>query len=425
MKAVILIILSLSWLSACRKDEDVVVDASGVATRLPHLWGALISNNGALSWVVTNALVIYNDKNVIVGGNKDDRRQLISLDSQTGKINWAWSDLLSLLSAPTYLDPIAVDEGKYHLHQNKWVFMSGSSTYCIDLDKGITFWKHKIKLDRFDDCGGIDNSFFNSGSSEESISVGQQLYAGQVVGKTLEVPVLRPVYDRVDIDPSGQLNGRIRKILPLVVSKDTLLAILFSDPAKMGNRFPTNMGLYNLSQRKWVYERTPLNGSYPNSNVSWAKLYNGKVYHTSTRSMLCHDVMTGKEIWSANFDQGFASSGFTIQEGKIFANNGDRYTYCLNPETGRQIWKEESSGSASPISYLNGVLYFMGGGDGRLHAIDANTGKHLWRLRSPDVDKNSGAFFYGTCVAVPGQGGKKGRVVATTGLNAYGYEAIR
>ena len=141
--------------------------------------------------------------------------------------------------------------------------------------------------------------------------------------------------------------------------------------------------------------------------------------------MSCHDLITGREMWTVNFSEGFVFSGFTIQEGRIFANNGDRFTYCLNPETGRQIWKEESSGSASPISYLNGVLYFMGGGDGRLHAIDANTGKHLWRLRSPDVDKNSGAWFYGICVAVPGQGGKKGRIVATTGLNAYGYEAIR
>ena len=99
--------------------------------------------------------------------------------------------------------------------------------------------------------------------------------------------------------------------------------------------------------------------------------------------------------------------------------------YCLDPATGRQIWKEKSSGTSSPISYLNGVVYFLGGGDGKLHAIDANTGQHLWRLNSPDKAKDSGAFFYGVCVAVPGSGGSKGRVVAMTGLGAYGYEAIR
>ncbi|WP_375445008.1 PQQ-binding-like beta-propeller repeat protein [uncultured Fibrella sp.] len=239
------------------------------------------------------------------------------------------------------------------------------------------------------------------------------------------VYVVMPTYDYTDADQQSVFKGMIGETLPFKKDGEILVTVLYNDPAKSGSRYSTAMGLYNYTQRKWVYERVTLNGSYPNSNVSWAKLYNGKVYHTSTRSMQCNDVMTGKLLWSVNFDQGFGSSGFIIQDGKIFGNNDNRYTYCLDPETGAQLWKEESSGSASPISYLNGVLYFMGGGDGRLHAIDAATGKHLWRLRSPDVDKNSGAYFYGTCVAVPGQGGSKGRIVATTGLNAYGYEAIR
>ena len=377
-----------------------------------------------MSWVSTNSLLVFNEKNVVVGGNKDNKRQLIGLDSETGKVIWTWSDLLGLLSNPTYPDPIATDEGKYHFYQNEWLFLLGSSTYCIDLDKGTTFWKHKINLSRFDDCSGIDNFFFNSGATDQ-VNLGQQLYVGQIVGNSMERPVVRPVYDLVDIDPTSPSKGRIKKIVPFVVKDDTLLALLFSDPAKTNARFQTAMGLYNFTKRQWVYERVVLNGPSQFANVTWANLRDGKAYHTSDRSMQCNDVITGEEIWRTNFDQGFGSSGFIIQAGKIFANNDNRYTYCLDPETGRQIWKEESSGSASPISYLNGVLYFMGGGDGRLHAIDANTGKHLWRLRSPDVDKNSGAFFYGTCVAVPGQGGNKGRIVATTGLNACGYEAIR
>ena len=412
------------WQGACRHEEDVITDANGVATKLPHLWGTSISNSGELSWDVTNSLIVFNNKNVIVGGNKDNKRQLISIDSETGKTTWIWSDLLGLLSNPTYPDPIAVEENKYHLYQNKWVFLLGSSTYCIDIDAGTTFWKHKIKLDRFGNCGGIGNLYFNSGKAYEDNS-GEELYVGKIVGDPIEKPLIKPTYDYVGEDKSSLSKGYINRAVPFVDKGDTLVAVLFVDPAKANRQYQTAMGLYNYTRRRWVYERAVLNSPDQFSNVNWAKLHNGRIYHTSGRSMHCNDVMTGKEIWRASFSQGFVSSGFVIVDGKIFANNGDRFTYCLNPETGRQIWKEESSGSASPISYLNGVLYFMGGGDGRLHAIDANTGKHLWRLRSPDVDKNSGAFFYGTCVAVPGQGGKKGRVVATTGLNAYGYEAIR
>ena len=424
MKALTVFGLLMIWLGACRQNEETIIDANGVAAKLPHMWKTSISNNGKLAEVVSEAKIVVNSQFVIVGGNRDNTRQLISIDSESGKAVWAWSDLLGLRSDPTYPDPVSVDEDKYHVYQNKWVFQLGSSTYCVNVESGSTFWKHKVNLNRFDNCSGIGNMFFNSGSNNE-LNLGQQLYVGQIVGNSIEQPVVRPVYDFTEVDESSPLTGLIWRILPFEQNSEIMLAILFSDPPKTGRRYPTAMGLYNFTQRKWVYERATLNGSYPDSNVSWAKLHNGKVYHTSTRSMQCHDLMTGKEIWSVSFSQGFALSGFIVQDGKIFANNGDRFTYCLNPETGRQIWKEESSGSASPISYLNGVLYFMGGGDGRLHAIDANTGKHLWRLRSPDVDKNSGAFFYGICVAVPGQGGKKGRIVATTGLNAYGYEAIR
>ena len=422
MKAIILILFLL--FAGCKQEEDIVRDANGVVTKLSHTWDRSISNNGQLAEIVNKTQIVYDQRNILVGMNKDGKSMLGSLNNDTGTLNWVWDGMVASINNPTFVDQLSIGEEKYHVYDNKLVFIWGANTYCVNLSTGKTQWLNQLQISRFPRCSGYNGLYFY-GSPTKNYLEGESLWAGSMSGGVSDEFIVYPAYDFLDADKSSPYQGGISEILPFEQGGNLLLAVLFGDPGKTNNRFPTNMGLYNLSQRKWVYERTPLNGSYPNSNVSWAKLYNGKVYHTSTRSMLCHDVMTGKEIWSANFDQGFASSGFTIQEGKIFANNGDRYTYCLNPETGRQIWKEESSGSASPISYLNGVLYFMGGGDGRLHAIDANTGKHLWRLRSPDVDKNSGAFFYGTCVAVPGQGGKKGRVVATTGLNAYGYEAIR
>ena len=420
----VITLISFLLFVGCKQEEDIVRDANGVVTGLSQTWGKSISNNGKLAEVVNTTQIIYDQKNVLVGVNKDGKIALGSLNSNTGQLNWTWEDMVGSKSNPTFLDQISIGEDKYHVFENKLVFVWGSNTYCINLTTGKTQWLNRFLAGRFPRCSGYANSYFY-GAPTKNYYEGESLWTGSMSGQVPDEFIVRPSYDFLNVDMNSPYQGGIGEVLPFDQGGDLLLVVLFGDPGKTSNLYQTAMGLYNYTKRQWVYERATLNGSYPNSNVSWAKLYNGKVYHTSTRSMLCHDVMTGKEIWSVNFDQGFALSGFTIQDGKIFANNGDRYTYCLNPETGRQIWKEESSGSASPISYLNGVLYFMGGGDGRLHAIDANTGKHLWRLRSPDVDKNSGAFFYGTCVAVPGQGGKKGRVVATTGLNAYGYEAIR
>lgn len=410
-------------LAACSK-EETLVDANGVVTKLPTLWSTSISNNGELAAVVARSTLVYNNENVLIGANRDNKRFLYSLNSSNGEAKWAWGDLLSQLTNPTYTDPLTIGEDQYYVYKKELSFIDGGNTYLLDLLTGKTVTRNQVTLSRGTQCSGFNNLLFTSGSVRDS-GQPEGMYVTDLSAVSDPVFVIMPTYDRNDADEQSVFKGMINETLPFEKSGDILVAVLFNDPAKTGNRYATAMGLFNYTQRKWVYERVSLNGSYPNSNVSWAKLYNGKVYHTSTRSMQCNDVMTGEEIWRVNFDQGFGSSGFVIQAGKIFANNDNRYTYCLDPESGRQIWKEESSGSASPISYLNGVLYFMGGGDGRLHAIDATTGKHLWRLRSPDVDKNSGAFFYGTCVAVPGQGGNKGRIVATTGLNAYGYEAIR
>jgi outer membrane protein assembly factor BamB len=73
--------------------------------------------------------------------------------------------------------------------------------------------------------------------------------------------------------------------------------------------------------------------------------------------------------------------------------------------------------------YMNGVVYYSGGGDGHLHAVDVQTGKHIWRLDSPE--KSSSAFFYAAVAGIPGKDGKKGTILAHTGLHVLAYEAAR
>ena len=68
----------------------------------------------------------------------------------------------------------------------------------------------------------------------------------------------------------------------------------------------------------------------------------------------------------------------------------------------------------------------MGGGDGLLHAVEVATGKHLWRLQSPDQKGNRGAFFKRDVRVVPAEGeGEKGKVLVSSYLSAFCYEAAR
>lgn len=400
------------------------MDSSGVVIKVPTLWKAAISNNGELAQVVVSGPISYDNGNVVVGANKSNQHALISLTVQNGTKNWEWNDLLSLVQDPTYKDPFYFRNGTSYLYHNLLYFPFATSSYCVNLSSGVTHWKHKTNLARFGVSGGIGNLYFCSGGTY-GLGDNERLYVGNITADALESYLLTPTYNTIP-NPFFNGFGMIRSILPFTVQSDTLINILFTDPNPDTRlRSYSVSSLYNLSKRQWIYERKVMNPSLETGSITTSLLFDAKLYYASGLGLHCNDLMTGEPIWSVPFSEGFGFSGFIIADNKLIANCEDTYTYCLDPTTGRQLWKEKSAGTCTPISYLNGIAYFSGGGDGKLHAIDATTGKHLWKLASPDLSVNSGAWFYGVCVAMPGKDGGKGRVVATTGLNAYGYEAIR
>jgi len=98
----------------------------------------------------------------------------------------------------------------------------------------------------------------------------------------------------------------------------------------------------------------------------------------------------------------------------------------LNPVNGDIIWKTFSSGTNSEISYLNGVVYFVGGSTGKLHAIDINTGKTVWKIDAAKLGEPNGSSFRTSAVYVfPSEGDQKAKVIAFSYLNAYCFEAYK
>ncbi len=411
-------------LTSCHKEEDTILDAAGVAVKLPQQWKVSISDDGELAEVIVEAPVVHSLSQALVGGNLKKQRSIISIDAFSGKLIWQWQDLLTLAINPTIADPINFYAGDYYLYNGKFFFPFRTNAYTVNLTDGWTAQKYQSAFYRNVVAGGIGNLYLTSGRPYGDLQTSPEaLYMGDLSVAKPETQLLVPKYSQV---AKMWFNGygAIRAITPFVAQGDTLINLLCYD--RVLDQEPlqhrTFSALYNLSKRTWVYDRAVLNEG--GTEGAWSATLHGQyMYFSSIRELYCFEVITGRRIWTIPFSQSFSS--LLIAEGKLYGNNEDRFTYCLDPATGRQLWKEQSAGTSTPLTYLNGVLYFLGGGDGKLHAIDANTGKHLWRVESPDLKQNSGAWFYGICVAVPGQGGSKGRIVATTGLNAYGYEAIR
>ena len=191
--------------------------------------------------------------------------------------------------------------------------------------------------------------------------------------------------------------------------------------------FQTYLGLYNYETNEWVYEKKVMN--QPNLNgvvLAPPVIYQGKFYANIGHQLVCHDIATGNQVWIKDFPQDFMFSGFIIEDDKIIANNEDTFTYCLNPENGNLIWKTESSGTSGRMSYLNGIVYFVGGSTGKLHAIDVSTGKHVWKIDVGNLGESSTSNFKTNAVYVfQAENGNPAKVIALSHLNAYSFEAYQ
>jgi outer membrane protein assembly factor BamB len=134
-------------------------------------------------------------------------------------------------------------------------------------------------------------------------------------------------------------------------------------------------------------------------------------------------LSSGERVWKREFEQDFMFSGFIIEDGMLIANCEDTYTYRLDPSTGATIWRTKGAGTCSRMSYLNGVVYFVGGSTGYLHAVDAASGRVLWRIDGRRL--GGGPFTTNAVYCVPGEGGARGRVIALTNRYAYCFEAAQ
>ncbi len=416
------------YFSGCDKEENKILDSNGVAIKLPQLWKSSIATNNQIVNVVVATPTIYQESMVLIGADKDSKRSIQSLNAKDGIVNWEWSDLLSLISDPSYKDPIILYAEGIHIYNGRLFFNYSTSSYCIDIITGQTVWKYKTPdRSRFSINGGIDNTYFTAGSTYEPVGE-EKIYYGSMESSNEEQLLLEPEFTRVD-KPAGSTLGRITDITPFKNDGVTYLAFGIENPYTdfttkegMGS---TELNLYNTTQSKYEYKKVVVN---PNRETRWVGdlFYQApNLYFQTSHYIHGVDAMSGTELWRTFIGSAPLTSSMILADNKLYSACEDRFLYCVDITTGRLLWKEQNTGTCSELSYLNGVVYYLGGGDGLLHAVDANTGKHLWKVSSPDLKVNSGAWFYGVCVAVPGKNGSKGVVVATTGLHAYGYEAIR
>ncbi len=348
------------------------------------------------------------------------------IDIDTGNELWEWHDPI---------DNRSFDATKYYVYDNYFVWDEGRELYCVDLLTGNTVWKKRFEAGNdplLKEVNGIGTDFFVLAGFPYP---GNKTYPQSVrIYKTsvTDGPVLAEI---MEIAPGNYVNNDGVATYGWEVAAfrsntgDTLIFTDTTDPVSEIANGQTKISLYNLTRQKWVYNRKAIKGVYSGS-VDKPKLHKGIVYMAMSPYIVAVNLMTGELVWKWYRERaGYGTSGFIlVPEKNLIVFNAEAsgtILYALDMATGNIVWREPSSGTSSRLQYLNGVIYFVGGGDGLLHAVDVDTGRHLWKIRSPDEAVNSNAWFARYCAAFPGQNGQKGRIVVTSGLNAFAYEAVR
>lgn len=424
MKTICTLLISSFLLAAsCSKEKtpDVQTDENGVVIAKPILWktyrhaSAVVVNN------YTDYPIYYSGNIVIHTTNGDNSRRLTMLNSDNGEIIWHWDDHVFPQSTARFID-ISYYFQKDHL----LTWQLGGRSYCVNLNNGSTHWKHRRDKSYNVRITGFGNTYFIFGDSEssyheytESVAYKGDLQTGDIseyIIPNFSISVVAP----------GNRIGDVTDINPYSANGVQYLAVVWQEPTNAVNDWQTFLGLYNTSDNSWVYEKTPMNNPVA-SGVLFGKsiIYQNKIYANVGSKIVCHDILTGQKLWDRQFASDFSFSGFIIEEDKIIANCEDAYTYCLNPQTGEQLWRTQSAGTSSKISYLNGVVYFAGGSTGRLHAIEVATGKMLWSINVDRLGEKGGAFRTNGVYVLPASGGKPAKVIALSGLYAYCFEVAK
>ncbi len=170
-----------------------------------------------------------------------------------------------------------------------------------------------------------------------------------------------------------------------------------------GNRY-SPLTLINKENVQRLVPTWALALSDNHGGESFTLVRDGVIYATAHNATVAVDAMTGKQIWRANHDYppetlrvvccGIVNRGAAIYNGKIIRALLDDHIIALDAKTGKELWKTKSP---EPTSVENGyamtgaplvangvVVVGVAGAEyshrGFLEGYDPETGKHLWRL---------------------------------------------
>jgi outer membrane protein assembly factor BamB len=131
--------------------------------------------------------------------------------------------------------------------------------------------------------------------------------------------------------------------------------------------------------------------------TSSPRVAQGKVYFGCRDARVyCLDAETGKEIWQCNVGSGVGASP-AVHEGRVYVGSYDGTFWCIDASSGKAVWRFKSGARiVSSASVASGNVIF-GSYDRNLYCLSTDDGSVKWKLETGGLVWSSPLIENGRC----------------------------
>jgi PQQ-dependent dehydrogenase (methanol/ethanol family) len=211
------------------------------------------------------------------------------------------------------------------------------------------------------------------------------------------------------------MRGSVSIVLALAA---LCCASAFAQESTPGGQWPSYNNRLNGQRYSPLKQVTPENAAQlgevcrvqidgPTSYHSGLVVVDGVIYTNTGRETVALDATTCAVRWKVSHtsEEGSYSPsnrGLAVMGGRVFRGTGDTRLIALDAATGKLLWKNVigdpalgEGASAAPLAWQGVVYMGIAGSElgvrGRVMAFDAATGKELWRFNTIPMGNETGA----------------------------------
>ena len=156
---------------------------------------------------------------------------------------------------------------------------------------------------------------------------------------------------------------------------------------------------------------------------SWDIIVADSKVYLQGLELACFDANTCKKLWARSNEDGSNGVRMLLVDGKLYYGTGGlgAKVFAVDASTGSEFWRTSSISNCGMMSLYNDVIYYNSGGDGKMHCVEASTGRVLGEFDAPGFKKDSGDFFTQGLSIDPATG----RIYTASYLSALCFEPLQ